>query len=143
MTPEVCRSKTRFANESSREGAVLASRTMSETPTPPSGIPKTITLPPKLRAGVAYALHKERWRLAVHFRDEFLSSFTEPALQPLHSAMSDMVTAAEQLAIINLIGILEEAIVSLPRFRGHLPKGGYDVRDGIKQGYSTRTPAVH
>ena len=35
------------------------------------------------------------------------------------------------------------ASVRLIRSRGHLPKGGYDVRHGITQGYPTRTAAVH
>jgi hypothetical protein len=33
--------------------------------------------------------------------------------------------------------------MSLIRFRGHLPKGGYDVRHGIREAGATDTPRVH
>ncbi len=35
-----------------------------------------------------------------------------------------------------------QPVVSLIRFRGHLPKGGYDVQNGIKQSQSTSTTTV-
>ena len=38
----------------------------------------------------------------------------------------------------NMLGIL-----GLIRFRGHFPKGGYDVQNGIKEGGPATPAAVH
>ena len=57
-------------------------------------------------------------------------------------------TLAEGVKMLTDVGLKPQAVRGLIRFRGHLPKGGYDVQNGIKAGRETsangiRRPAPH
>jgi hypothetical protein len=42
-----------------------------------------------------------------------------------------------------MLPMLGDGALTLIRFRGHFPKGGYDVQNGIKQDRTARTATIH
>ena len=70
------------------------------------------------------------------------SLLTGPSLHCRLSAEASVDSGHRGLGLIVALFVLRPPPVGLIRFRGHVPKGGYDVQNGINEGRETGATTV-